>query len=573
MSDLDRLKELLLADERERLLGAQQRLDELERRNHQLADLLPGLVRKAPARPMSQALANPVAAALGNAVHEHRSSIVDALFPVIGPVIRKAIAEALRGLMGDLNKVLEYGFSPRGIRWRLEAWRKGVPFAQIVLKHTLRYHVDHVFLIERDSGLVLHRASSPGLPDLDADAIAGMLTAIGQFVRDSVATAGSDSLEAARIGEHLLWVVDGPRASLACFISGVPPESLREVLTDRLEQIHAGYDVAGSQSPEAAARQQSTWQAQLDPQDLVRASAALSDRESSTAARPSRGPLLVIVLLALCGLTWYFARLERWDSRVDQVRAALQSHPGFLLTGIESRPWDALVVHGLLDPDAEPVEPRFAAVDLGQVKPRLEVDGYLSTADAILGKRAARLIQPPDSVQLAVHDGNLEVGGVATEAWINANRDRASLIAGMGSVNWQVRPLTDAAQVARKQLAELATQLAALEVSFEREIEPTADGLGQLEQMAALLLQAASLVEAAGVIPQLQVLGFNDAPGSEQLNASLRQRRADWLQGRLVDRGVPSAWFGGAAENAQSEGNRAEFRGARVRLEFEEASP
>ena len=204
MGDLERLKHLLIADEREVLSRVERRVEALERVNVELASQLPSLVRAAPVEPMNRALANPVAAALGSAVQRNRTSIVDALFPVIGPIIRKAIAEALRGLMRDMNRVLESTFTPRGIRWRIEAWSSGLPYAHVVLKHTLRYQIDHVFLIERDSGLVLHRVSGPGLPELDADAIAGMLTAIGQFVRDSVSRDGDESLEAARVGEHLL---------------------------------------------------------------------------------------------------------------------------------------------------------------------------------------------------------------------------------------------------------------------------------------------------------------------------------------------------------------------------------
>ena len=106
MSDFDRLRQLLLDEERTKLALAEQRIGELERVNSQLAALLPELVSAAPREPMSRALATPVAAALGNAVNENRASIVDALFPVIGPIIRKAIAEALRGLMRDMNTVL-----------------------------------------------------------------------------------------------------------------------------------------------------------------------------------------------------------------------------------------------------------------------------------------------------------------------------------------------------------------------------------------------------------------------------------------------------------------------------------
>ncbi|MGB0133116.1 hypothetical protein [Dokdonella sp.] len=572
MSDLDRLKELLLADERESLLGAEQRLAELERRNRQLAEQLPGLVRAAPHKPMTQALASPVAAALGSAVHENRSSIVDALFPVIGPIIRKAIAEALRGLMSDLNKVLEYGFSPRGIRWRLEAWRSGVPFAQIVLKHSLRYHVDHIFLIERDSGLVLHRASSPGLPDLDADAIAGMLTAIGQFVRDSVASDGSDSLEAARVGDHVLWILDGPRASLACFISGIPPDSLRNVLADRLEQIHATY-VDSNDPPSAASElQASTWQAQLDPQELMAASAALAERDDAAGQSTSRWPLLAIVLLILAGLVWYFARIERWDARVGQVRSTLLSHPGFLLTGIESDPWNSLVVHGLLDAEADPVSARIGDVDLGEVKAQWVIDSYLSTADPILEKRVARLTELPAGVQVSVKDGVLRLAGSASNDWIAANRTRVAWIAGVQSVDWQVSATTDAMQAAREQLVALAARLSTLEVSFVREVEPTAEGQAQLGEMAALLMDAQKLAVIAGQSVKVHVMGYNDAPGSETINAKLRDQRAQWLRDRLLESGVPDTWFRDSA-NAESIERDEDFRGARVRLDIEAGSP
>lgn len=568
MSDFDRLKELLLAEERASLLGAEQRLAELERRDRQLAEHLPGLVRAAPHKPMTQALASPVAAALGSAVHENRSTIVDALFPVIGPIIRKAIAEALRGLMSDLNKVLEYGFSPRGIRWRLEAWRSGVPFAQIVLKHSLRYHIDHVFLIERDSGLVLHRASSPGLPDLDADAIAGMLTAIGQFVRDSVASDGRDSLEAAQVGEHLLWIQDGPRASLACFISGVPPDSLRAVLADRLEQIHAGYIDNDGQPSAANELQAATWQAQLDPRELIAASAAASKGEDATDAKPSRWPMLIIVLLILLGLAWYFARIERWEARVAQVRSVLVSHPGFLLTGIESEPWNSLIVHGLLDADAESVASRIGEVDLGEVQPQLMVDGYLSTADPILEKRITRLIQPPAGVQLSVRDGVLELDGAASEEWISANRVRIAWVSGVRSVDWRVSATTDPAQRAREELTALASRLSGLEVSFVREVEPTVEGEAQLDEMGALLQRAQSLAVDAGVSAKLHVMGYNDAPGSEAVNARLRDQRAQWLRDRLRESGVSDAWLRDSVQ-ARPNQNDADFRGARVRLEIE----
>jgi flagellar motor protein MotB len=576
MSDYDRLRQLLLAEERDKLQSAERRIAELEQVNSELAAALPTLVRAAPAEPMTRALARPVASALGSAVRDNRASIVDALFPVIGPIIRKAIAEALRGLMSDLNRVLEYGFSPRGIRWRLEAWRSGVPFAQIVLRHTLRYRIDHVFLIERDSGLVLHRRSAPNLPDLDGDAIAGMLTAIGQFVRDSVGRGEGDALEAARVGEHLLWVIEGPRASLACFLSGVPPHGLRGILSDRLEQIHAGFPPQLDSDALAASGASVEWDAALDPAALEASSAALGGQGVEGTHKASRWPLLLVVLLALAALAWHFARIERWNHRVETLRAQLLDHPGFLLGRIDSRPWRELTVHGLVDADAEPLAPLLERVDFGDVEPRLELDGFVSSADAVVVNRAKRLLQPPAGVRLRVAGGVLEVEGEARSDWIDANRERIAWIAGVREVDWRVHAipvkpanpeeLPSARDEARSTLLALADELAALRVEFGDDVEPAGDQAGQVRRMAAIIGRAEGLRDAAGMTLALRIRGHTDASGSEATNRALRVQRADWLRDRLRQAGVSGTLLQESGMADQADEGDPDFRGASVRL-------
>jgi hypothetical protein len=563
VSDLDRLKQLLLADEREMLERAEQRLAALELHQRDLSISLPALVNAAPREPMAGALASPVAAALGSAVRNNSGSIVDALFPVIGPIIRKAIAEALRGLMSDLNSVLEQSFTARGLKWRIEAWRSGVPYAQVVLKHSLRYRIDHVFLIERDSGLVLHRESSPGLPDLDADAIAGMLTAIGQFVRDSVGREGGDSLEAARVGEYLLWVLDGPRASIASFIHGVPPEALRGVLTQRLEQIHARLADPLRERDADTTEDAVAWHAALDPIDLVRAAAPSQDAAAST---PSRWPALLVLLLALAALAWYHARNERWQSRVNTLQQTLAGHPGFLLTSIESKPWRSLALSGLLDPDAEPIAPVLENLDLGGVQPTLHLDGYLSTDDAMLAKRAQRLLDPPADVQLVVNKGVLELRGAASEAWIVRTREHAAWVAGLRGVEFNVSEISDRAQAAHAVLATLARDVAAIKVLFVRDVEPAADAAQRVAEIAVILVRAQALAEQAGLPVHLRIEGCNDAPGGNEINATLRTERARWLGDALLAHGVSAQLLQNSITRESASVGTMQFRGAQVRL-------
>ena len=570
MTDLDRLRQLLLADERDKLAFTEQRIVELERINRELSTLLPGLVTDAPAEPMSRALATPVAAALGNAVQENRASIVDALFPVIGPIIRKAIAEALRGMMRDLNQVLEHGFSPRGIRWRIEAWRSGVPFAQIVLKHNLRYQIDHVFLIERDSGLVLQRESSPGLPDLDADAIAGMLTAIGQFVRDSVGRDGGDSLEAARVGEHLLWVVDGPRASLACFIKGVPPDALRDVLSDRLEQFHAQFSSTPDSSLDDAAVVSPSFAMSLAPIALVTASAALADDEGTARKRPSLWPVLIIGLLIALGLAWHFMNVGRWNERIETLRSGLSAHPGFMLSAIQSKPWSRLTVHGLLDADADPLQPLLERADLGEVKAVLDVAGYVSSDDAIVLKRAARLLDAPTGVQLGIHDGVLAVSGHAARDWINMRRGQAAWVTGVRGVDWQVAETTDAQGQARAALNALVVEIERTTLHFTIDTEPSDATRSQLQQVAESLQKAGTLAATAGVALHLNIEGYSDTAGSPELNARLRMARASWLRDSLREAGTDTNLLDQATLFTAADPT-ADIRGAKLRVQVVEA--
>jgi hypothetical protein len=529
--EYERLRRLLLGDELDAIEALDARLDALDRKQGELPARLPEAILRAQdgagSERITAALARPVAGALGTAVRENRQVIVDVLFPVIGPAIRKAIAEALRALVADLNRALESSFTPRGIRWRIEAWRSGVPYAEIVLKHTLRYGIDHVFLIERDSGLVLDRESAPHLPALDADAIAGMLTAIGEFVRDSVGQDESGTLDAARVGEHLLWVVQGPRANLACFIHGVPPARLRALLEQRLEAIHAEYGEIESARVDAA----DEWRHSLRPEALMRAASA---GDEAATPRASRWPIALVALAALALIAWAVVRERREASVLTHLRAELSSHPGFVLTGIDAGR-DAWIVHGLVDPDAEPIAP---LVSRTPHRVTLDASGYLSTDDTIVARRARRLLDAPSTVTTSVRGGALSLGGRAPGEWIAAARERSSWVPGVRTVDFAVAPELDAAASARDALSEIAHSMPERIVTFMRDTEPAPESGAILDAIVADATRADALGRTAGVPVAWIAYGTNDDPGSEEVNAHVRAERAQWLVDALRARGI-----------------------------------
>jgi hypothetical protein len=560
--DLARLKHLLLDDERRALDALDARVAALDRNQRELPARLPGALERAQdgagAERMARALARPVTHALGAAVRDNRQVIVDVLFPVIGPAIRKAIAEALRNLVTDVNGALESSLTPRGLAWRFEAWRSGVPYAQIVLRHTLNYQIDHVFLIQRDSGLVLDRESAPGLPSLDADAIAGMLTAIGEFVRDSVGRAEGGTLDSARVGEHLLWVVQGPRANLACFMRGVPPSGLHALLEQRLEEIHARLGDTG-----AHADGEAEWRASLRPEEIMQ-----EERAAGTQPRPasSRAPMIAILAIAAIALGWFWMRHARQSAWLDELRTRLATHPGFVLTGIDAH-GGPVTVHGLLDPDAEPLAPLLRS-DASHVV-NVDAIGYVSSDDAIVARRARRLLAAPPTVAISAKDGVLALEGHATAAWIGNARSRADWIPGVRSVAFGVAADSDPAASARAELEAIADAMPARRVTFERDVELAPGAAAVFEEIVTDALRAQALAATAGVGIEWIAAGTNDEPGSEAINAQLRAARARWLADALGARGIAHV----RASGDDAEPPRTHERGAFLRLVVGAAAP
>src|SRR5262249_28849109 len=124
---------------------------------------------------------------------------------------------------------------------RLEAYRTGSGFADVVLKHTVVYRVEHIFVIHRKTGLLLEHAAAEAAATQDPHLVSGMLTAIQDFVRDSFNQEGGSSssgIDTLRLGDLLLWCEEGPLAYLAAVIRGNPPENLHLMLREALGRIH-----------------------------------------------------------------------------------------------------------------------------------------------------------------------------------------------------------------------------------------------------------------------------------------------------------------------------------------------
>ena len=140
---------------------------------------------------LTRALAPSVEEAITSSVRRDPRPLADALFPVIGPAIRKAIAHTLTG---DDGVAQPHARAERIVARAAVAVDRASDRAGRSPKssccNTLQYRVEQVFLIHAETGLLLQHLSADPRASQDADQISAMLTAIRDFVRDSFRVGG-----------------------------------------------------------------------------------------------------------------------------------------------------------------------------------------------------------------------------------------------------------------------------------------------------------------------------------------------------------------------------------------------
>lgn len=406
---MEQLRQILLRPSREALSDLEQRvvaLEEVEETpdvtGKDVGEVLPEAVQQnmqdeADRVVLAEALSPTIERTLQSSIERDPQPIVDAIFPVIGPAIRKSVSEALNRILTNVNETIEHSFSLKGLRWRWEAWRTGRPFAEVVLRHTLLFRVEQLFLIDRETGLPIQHLTADAVEAKDESLVSGMLTAIQDFVHDSFEVEAADTLQDFSVGELNVWVDHGPHAALAAVIRGTPDPQFREVMHQVTEQVHRQFRgaLADYDGDDAA----------LDDARPVLERALLTRRETPS-SRPS--PILWVLLLAmLAGLGWWGYRAwtahQVWDHSLER----LESTPGVVVTetGSADGRW---TVQGLHDPLAPHPDSILRSGPLDSTQVHSTWRPYRSLEPELLLRRARQQVE--EQVILFDEETNLQAG-------------------------------------------------------------------------------------------------------------------------------------------------------------------
>lgn len=520
-------EEEALTELRSLLFGAdlQQRIDKIKLLAEDVSSVLPEaiILRTMQDEQLSKAIVPTVEQAIGSSVKQDLDVLSDALFPVMGPATRKAVATALKTLTDSLNQTLDNSLSPQSFKWRLEALQTGKSFAEVVLLRTLVYRVEQVFLIHKQTSLVLQHVVAPLVAAQDADLVSAMLSAIQSFVQDSFNLSQQDALDSLEFGELTIWIEQGPQAILAGVIRGNAPQELRLVFQSTIEKIHKEFRLSlisfqGDDAPFESSKQYLEDCLQVQYQTK-------KDKHS-----PILGILLGTILCSF-GIWGFFTIKEnqRWANFLEK----LNSQPGIVVVKAQKR-HGKYFISGLRDSLA--VEP-VTLMQEAKLNPKSVItnwESYISTDSQFTTTRLKRLLQPPATVSLKVdNNGVLYATGSAPRQWIEQAKKQATHFPGI-------------TQVHTENLIETEVELQSIKEKLESQILYFVKGKTQLlpsedAKLQAVVKEIRTITDIAPSFQKdihIEIIGHADSNGSEEDNLRLSQARANAILSTLISQGL-----------------------------------
>ncbi len=387
---LNTLRHLLLNPEQEKQTELEAQVNALELRVHDrnqrlkdVSEVVPEAIklRQEQDDSLGEIIKPAVEAAVKNSVKGDPNAMAEALFPIVGPVVRKAIAAALSGKLNE------------------EA-----------------YLLEQVFLIHKETGLLLTHEVAAEIAAQDGDMVSGMLTAIQDFVHDAFAAQAHDGLSTMRVGNVNVLIEWGPKAVAAAVVRGSPPESLRERLLMLLERIHQNQnDTLENYQGDSSA---------FEGLSLLESLLA----EKKTQKRLST-PLIALMFISVTSIAlfsiWLIDFLQ-WRSYLN----ILSSEPGIIITS-EYKRFRTFHISGLKDPLASNPAELLSSTKLESKRVVMNWQAYYALDSDIILARANQRLVPPLGVDLRLDGTVLIFPTHAPPKWLKKAQEQALFIPGI----------------------------------------------------------------------------------------------------------------------------------------------
>ncbi|UUO23332.1 flagellar motor protein MotB [Colwellia sp. M166] len=475
-------------------------------------------------------------------VAHNSEQLVSALYPLVGSLVRKSVAAFLSDFMEKTNQLLENSLTIKGLKWRFKARQSGISYAQYAASQTFVYRVEHVFLIHRESGLLLSTVAREHESNSNADIVSAMLTAINDFVGDSFLTdqeGQKEQLQAVSTDNFNLLIKPGPSALVVAAVSGNPPQSISNQLQLTLENIHSLYfDELNSFNGDNK---------DFDSVDNLLRDCLLSEQKTVTAEKKKIPWLawsivsLVMIYVGYQSFNWFKS------AQLHEKIMQLDNQPGIIIKRLKINQLDNISLDILRDPDALNINDWLKENALIPAQLTITERNYRSLDQQILQQRAQRIISAYPSINASWQNHHLMITGTVDLIKIEQLRNTLAIAGFTEGENLNTEQLTlvanspsIASEEIKQQLFEqLIGRIASIQLNFSVASESiTPQMQTSLQRLYLYMQQLTPIAKDLNIDFGLLILGSSDNTGSKNTNNILSIKRANNTAEILQSKGI-----------------------------------
>jgi len=410
-NERDIIKSLLIKEELELLQTLREKVLSKDQFTQEVSQVLSGAVKRAQTNDGSfeRALSQPIQKGVSRAFSDNKQSIIDGLMPIMGQLIRKTVSNSIKQFVSDINRTLELGFSSKALKWRWQAYKADITFAEMVFQKTIRYQVTEIFLINSDNGLLIEHVGTDDMLK-DNDAISAMLSVIKEFIGDSLSSP-DDDLQSAEMGGNLLFFAHGPKAFMTLVVKGSPKERFKSDSQKLIEDVHAEFsDVLVDEN---------NYRENDELQRHLRSHLVVKEISDST-KKTNWLPWIAGLILIIGGMSYWAYSKQQKLKNITQI---VNSIDGVVVQSITKQDGKFLI-KGMVDPIAD-----LSVLKKDEVT--LETHPYISLDENIIKKRINATISDFDNVSALLEGNRVIVSGFVSQSESQKITNRLLRVAGV----------------------------------------------------------------------------------------------------------------------------------------------
>lgn len=237
---LQLLRDILLIDDRQVADAINERIDliaETIETREKLSEKVDPIIQQRLDEFVSQipiTLGPTITKTLQEQIANSKDQVVEALYPIMGKMIKRYIQNEIKILSENINKKVNNTFSFDAIKRKMRSKFTGVDEGDLMLSELDTPILNEVFVIQKGSGILLGSHSTTAT--VDEDLISGMLTAIKSFVEDAF-EGGNQNLENIEYELYNIHIQNFHSYYIAAVCSGSYTRTFESKLENRLFKL------------------------------------------------------------------------------------------------------------------------------------------------------------------------------------------------------------------------------------------------------------------------------------------------------------------------------------------------